>query len=171
MADQRPIRNLAVKIAKFWLSKSIFYVKNHPNHSNFFFHWKIWYMEHNFYQWHILFNVIFESLYLLNLGQNFKPLFQIGGWRWGRISSTLEFALFSSRNQSMFIRLDKKDHRDSRNQHTAKILQVWDPRTLGNHSTHEITGHSLFGLITILRLSSLSATAPHLCKVPLWFKK
>ena len=42
LADQRPIRNLAMKIAKFWLSKSTFYVKNHPNHSNFFFHWRIW---------------------------------------------------------------------------------------------------------------------------------
>ena len=41
LADQRPIMNLAVKIAKFWLSKSIFYVKNHPNPLNFFFHWTV----------------------------------------------------------------------------------------------------------------------------------
>ena len=29
------------KIAIFWLSKSIFYVKNYQNLSNFFFHWRI----------------------------------------------------------------------------------------------------------------------------------
>ena len=33
LADQRPIMNLTIKIAKFWSSKSIFYVKNHRNHS------------------------------------------------------------------------------------------------------------------------------------------
>ena len=27
-----------------------------------------------------MFNAIFEALYLLKLGQNFKPQFQIGGW-------------------------------------------------------------------------------------------
>ena len=36
MADQRPIMNLAVKIAKFRLSKSILCVKNHPNPSKLF---------------------------------------------------------------------------------------------------------------------------------------
>ena len=29
------------KSAKIWLSKSIFYVKNYPNLSQFFFHWRI----------------------------------------------------------------------------------------------------------------------------------
>ena len=29
------------KCAKIWLSKSIFYVKNYPNISHFFFHWRI----------------------------------------------------------------------------------------------------------------------------------
>ena len=54
---------------------------------------------------------------------------------WGRISSTLEFALFSSRYSSMILRLDKKDHWNSGNQHIAELFQVWDHRTLGNHST------------------------------------
>ena len=33
LADQRLTMNLAMQIAKFWLSKLIFYVKNHPNPS------------------------------------------------------------------------------------------------------------------------------------------
>ena len=37
LADWCPIMNLALKIAKFWLSKSIFYVKNYQNSSKFFF--------------------------------------------------------------------------------------------------------------------------------------
>ena len=52
-----------------------------------------------------------------------------------RISSTLEFALFFSRNPSMILRLDEKDYWNSGNQHTAKLFQVWDHRTLRNHST------------------------------------
>ena len=32
---------LVSKSAKIWLSKSVFYVKNHPNFSKFFFHWRI----------------------------------------------------------------------------------------------------------------------------------
>ena len=29
-------------LTKIWLSKSIFYVKNYPNPSQFLFHWRIW---------------------------------------------------------------------------------------------------------------------------------
>ena len=47
----------------------------------------------------------------------------------------VEFPLHSSRNPSMILRLDKKDYWNSGNQHTAKLFQVWDHRTLGNHST------------------------------------
>ena len=54
--------NLAIKIAKFWLSKSIFYVKNHPNPSNLFSLKNI-NQEHNLYKWHLLFTVIFEALF------------------------------------------------------------------------------------------------------------
>ena len=65
-----------------------------------------------------------------------KPLKAKGTLQWWcRISSTLEFALFSSRNPSMILRLDKKDHWNSGNQHTAKLFQVWDHRTPRNHST------------------------------------
>ena len=52
------------KSPKIWLSKSIFYVKNHPNLSRFFF------IEFNlralFSYWHFLIKSIFKSLYYQN---------------------------------------------------------------------------------------------------------
>ena len=53
------------KSSKIWLSKSIFYVKNYPNLSQFFFHWRISIQEHIFCYWHFLIISIFKSLYFL----------------------------------------------------------------------------------------------------------
>ena len=53
------------KSAKIWLSKSIFYVKNYPNLSQFFFHWRISIQEHIFCYWHFLITSILKSLYFL----------------------------------------------------------------------------------------------------------
>ena len=62
------------KSAKIWLSKSIFYVKNHWNLSQFFFHWRIPKLFHSFeeYQFRRTFfvltfldNIIFKITLLL----------------------------------------------------------------------------------------------------------
>ena len=48
-----------------WLSNSIFYVKNYPNLSQFFFHWRISILEHVFCYWHLLIIPFFKSLHFL----------------------------------------------------------------------------------------------------------
>ena len=42
------------KYAKFWLSKSIFYVNNDPNLSKFLYHWRMSFDEYTFWYWHFL---------------------------------------------------------------------------------------------------------------------
>ena len=59
------------KDAKIWLSRSIFYVKNHSKLSDFF-HWRMRIQEHIFCYWHFLITSIFESLYFLKVMLNFK---------------------------------------------------------------------------------------------------
>ena len=51
------------KIANIWLSKSIFYVKNHRSLSDFFFHWRISIKEHICCYWHFLIKSIFKAVY------------------------------------------------------------------------------------------------------------
>ena len=51
------------KNAKIWLSKSIFYIKNHRNLSEFFFHWRISIKEHICCYWHFLIKSIFKAVY------------------------------------------------------------------------------------------------------------
>ena len=53
------------KSAKIWLSESIFYVKNYPNLSQIYFHWRISIQEHIFCHWHFLITSIFKSLYFV----------------------------------------------------------------------------------------------------------
>ena len=60
-----------VKMAKFWLSKSIFYVKKYPNLSKQNFHWRIWFQGHTFCYWHFLKTSIFKPLYFLK----WRPIF------------------------------------------------------------------------------------------------
>ena len=48
------------KSDKIWLSKSIFYVENHPNLSQFCFHWRIPIQEHIFCYWHFLIKSILK---------------------------------------------------------------------------------------------------------------
>ena len=47
------------------LSKSIFYIKNYPNLSQFFFNWRISIQEDIFCCWHFFITLIFKSLYFL----------------------------------------------------------------------------------------------------------
>ena len=51
------------KSTNIWLSKSIFYVKNHQNLSEFFFHWRISIKEHICCYWHFLIKSIFKAVY------------------------------------------------------------------------------------------------------------
>ena len=73
LADQRSILNLAVKIAKssdfqsqFSMSKIIRIIPKKFSLKNMKLGARLLLLTH-------LFNVIFETLYLLKLGQNFKP--------------------------------------------------------------------------------------------------
>ena len=45
---------MRMKNANFWLSKPIFYVKNYPNLSKTFFHWRISFKGHVFCHWKFL---------------------------------------------------------------------------------------------------------------------
>ena len=50
------------KSAKIWFSKSIFYVKNYPNLSDYFFI-EEYHFRSKFFYWHFLITSIFKSLY------------------------------------------------------------------------------------------------------------
>ena len=58
-------------MAKLWLSKSIFYIKNDPNLSNFFFIGKYNFMGHTFCYWHFLKTSLLKPRYI----PKWRPIF------------------------------------------------------------------------------------------------
>ena len=60
------------KSAEIWLWKSIYYVKNHPKISDFFF-----FNENNFCYWHFMLKLIFQSLYFLKWQLATIPILKI----------------------------------------------------------------------------------------------
>ena len=51
-SDLPKLQNQLTKNANFWVSKWFFYVKNYPNLSKKFFHWRISILGHIFCHWH-----------------------------------------------------------------------------------------------------------------------
>ena len=88
------------KSAQFWLSKSIFYVKNHRNLSQFFFHWKISIQENIFCYWYFSITSILKSLYFLKWRPIFdtSPLTQIA-----KFKNFLLVCWFLGKNLSNFV--------------------------------------------------------------------
>ena len=76
------LRNQLTKSADFWLSKSIFYVKNYPKLSIFFFI-EEYHFRGTFFVIDIFENSIFKALYLLKLGPFFVSWFPSFGKRYG----------------------------------------------------------------------------------------
>ena len=87
------------KSAKIWLSKSIFYVKNYPNLSQFFFHSRISIWGHIFCYWHFWITSIFKSLHFLK----WCPIFDIS-----QSTQFLKFNNFQVESQVFYIEISHR---------------------------------------------------------------
>ena len=95
------------KSTKIWLSKSIFYVKNHRNLSQFFFHWRISIKEHIWCYWHFLIKSIFKAVYYQNDAQFLTPRHYSNSQN---LVISFEYSWFLAKNLSNFVPLPWKLH-------------------------------------------------------------
>ena len=142
-----------------WLSKSIFYVKNYPNLSQFFFHWRISISEHIFCYWHFLIASIFKSLSLLKWCPIFKtsPLTQFP-----KFDNFLWVCWFLGKNLSNFVPPVWKLHNPYCHKvHSSFHISLFCKCTflLGNKETKVFTLTKLSKLGSKKELSTLSKLA------------